>query len=64
MLQHSQTRLTPLMTAVMRDNSEISEQLLKLGASVSLRCSKGMTAVDWAIIKQNLQVLKLFYSCM
>lgn len=63
-LQHSQTGLTPLMAAVVRGYVDLSEQLLNLGASVSVKCSNEMSALDWAVKENRTDVLELLYSYM
>ena len=45
---HSQTGVTPLMIASARGFFTVAEQLLNLGASVSVRAANDWTSLDWA----------------
>uniref|UniRef100_A0AAY4BH52 RNA helicase n=1 Tax=Denticeps clupeoides TaxID=299321 RepID=A0AAY4BH52_9TELE len=46
--RHSETSVTPLMVAAARGFLSQVEQLLSMGASVTLKASNGWTAFDWA----------------
>ncbi|XP_062409624.1 3'-5' RNA helicase YTHDC2 [Sardina pilchardus] len=57
--RHSDTSATPLMVASARGFISQAEQLLSMGASISLKASNGWTALDWAKHFNQAEVVDL-----
>ncbi|XP_063956231.1 3'-5' RNA helicase YTHDC2-like isoform X1 [Lytechinus pictus] len=56
---HSESSVTPLMVAAGRGNVEMVEQLLSLGANASLKASDERSALDFARMFNQTEVLEL-----
>lgn len=61
---HSSTTATALMVASGRGFVTVVEQLLSLGANMSMHASNGWTALDWAQRFQQQQVVELLRAHM
>uniref|UniRef100_A0A3B3T4R6 RNA helicase n=1 Tax=Paramormyrops kingsleyae TaxID=1676925 RepID=A0A3B3T4R6_9TELE len=60
--RHSDTSVTPLMTAAGRGFLSQTEQLLSMGADVNMKASNGWTALDWARHFNQAEVVDLLES--
>ncbi|KAL2100516.1 hypothetical protein ACEWY4_004910 [Coilia grayii] len=57
--RHTEKSVTPLMVAAARGFISQVEQLLSMGASVSLKAPNGWTAIDWAKHFEQTEVVDL-----
>ncbi|XP_057341325.1 3'-5' RNA helicase YTHDC2-like isoform X2 [Microplitis mediator] len=62
--QHSITRVTPLMVAAGRGSINTTEQLLNLGANLTIRASNEWTALDWARKMNQVECAELIEAYM
>ncbi|XP_074107182.1 3'-5' RNA helicase YTHDC2 isoform X1 [Cotesia typhae] len=62
--QHSITRVTPLMVAAGRGSINTTEQLLNLGANLTIRASNEWTALDWARKMNQVECTELIEAYM
>ncbi|XP_071513449.1 3'-5' RNA helicase YTHDC2-like isoform X3 [Panulirus ornatus] len=60
--QHSETWATPLMVASGRGRVDVVEQLLALGASLTLRAANDWTAASWAKSTGQQEALDLLHA--
>ena len=61
-MQHSKTWATPLMVAAGRGRIDVMEQLLSLGATLTLRSANDWTAIHWAESTTQQEALDLLQS--
>lgn len=56
-------KMTPLIYAVMQEDTEATTRLLRIGADISKPAVSGMTALHWAAINGNTEIAHILLDC-